>query len=187
MESRNEITVTKERLHWGVFTPVAVVAFALSVLTLPVLFLLNGLNHALKELNPHGASNVPLMFMLLVPDFLIVAVVLAVVWAAYGSCEITLTNRRIVFRTGLITRHSGELPLENAESVFVSEGALGRLLGFGTVTVTSVGGQSLPFQFLRNPQRFSNLLKEAIAAAKRPSAVVTTAPPADDSRYMPKR
>ena len=96
----DEITVTKERLHPGIFALVAIVTFVLCVPTIPALFMLNGFNKALASLNHHGASDTPLMFLLLIPDFLLIAGTLAVIWAAYVSCEITLTKRRIVFRYG---------------------------------------------------------------------------------------
>lgn len=43
--------------------------------------------------------------------------------------------------TGFLNKISGELPLENVESIYIAEPLFGRILGYGTVAVTSVGAQ----------------------------------------------
>ena len=70
------------------------------------------------------------------------------IWITYSKSQITLTDRRLLFRTGFIMRVSGELPLANIEAIFLIEPLLGRIFGFGTVGVTSVGGASLPLRFI---------------------------------------
>jgi len=170
--------------------PAVAVAFALAIVTLPILIFLKFTANALAGLDKHASTSFTGLFLMaLIPDLLIVVIAVAVCWSAYLTCEITLTNRRLVFRSGLLSRRSGELPLENIESVFISEPLFGRLLGYGTVTVTTVGGQTMPFQFIRTPRRFYALLKEAANATKTlgPSATkVATSAPNDDSRYMPQ-
>ena len=62
------------------------------------------------------------------------------------------------------------------------------LLVYGTVTVSSLGGLRLPFQYLGKPHLFHAALQRAVAQAKSPprSAPKLAPAPQDDSRYMPK-
>ena len=107
-----------------------------------------------------------------------------VILLAYQNSEITLTNKRLIYRTGFVARAAGELPLENVEAIFILEPLLGRLLGYGTVTVSSFGGLRLPLQYLSKPHVFHAALQNAVTGAKaasRPAQKV--APPSnDDSR-----
>ena len=65
---------------------------------------------------------------------------------------------------------------------------LGRLLGYGTVTVSSIGGLRLPLQYLAKPQVFQAALQRAVANAKAATRPAPKPPPApsDDYRYMPR-
>jgi uncharacterized membrane protein YdbT with pleckstrin-like domain len=114
--------------------------------------------------------------------------VLIVVLVAYLSCQITLTNKRLVYRTGFLARAAGELPLENVEATFILEPLLGRLLGYGTVAVSTLGGLQLPLRFIGNPQVFHAALQRAVADAKAPSRPPPKPPSSalDNSRYMPR-
>jgi hypothetical protein len=111
-----------------------------------------------------------------------------VILLAYQNSEITLTNKRLVYRTGFVARAAGELPLENVEAIFILEPLLGRLLGYGTVTVSSIGRLRLPLHYLAKPQVFQAALQRAVAQAKSPACPTPKLPPGpqDDSRYKPK-
>jgi uncharacterized membrane protein YdbT with pleckstrin-like domain len=51
----------------------------------------------------------------------------------------TLTNRRLITRSGVFTRHGRDIPLRKINDVSIQRGVLDRLLGCGTVTVESAG------------------------------------------------
>ena len=158
---------------------------------LPVCFLLSGLGQTMQQLSPTRRSSFPSFWLVAIPTLLVSVPVIVVTVAAYATSRITLTNRRLIFRTGFLSRRSGELPLQNIESIFIIEPLLGRLFGFGTVAVTSVGGSTFPFYYMRMPQLFHVTLQDAVNEAKNHpvlSATPTPTPPGpqDDSRYMPK-
>jgi len=52
------------------------------------------------------------------------------------ATEIAVTNKRIVIKTGLLTRRTFELLLSKVESIGVEEGLLGRSLGYGLAVVS---------------------------------------------------
>jgi uncharacterized membrane protein YdbT with pleckstrin-like domain len=84
------------------------------------------------------------------PSFLLLifaipgVVTLLVTWVAYRKSEIVLTNKRLIYRTGLLSRMSGELPLENVEMLTIFESLLGRTFGFGRITEATSGCSWVP-------------------------------------------
>jgi hypothetical protein len=189
-DNQKEITLAQERLHWGIFIPAMLVVALLTLATLPVLFLVHLMSNMMSQLNPQPARSIGGLFFLIVflPEICVGLPLLLVTWAAYLKSEITLTNRRLIFRTGLVMRMAGELPLENVEAMIIVEPLLGRIFGYGTVIVTSVGGLRFPLRYICSPQSFHATLQRAVNDAKRPVQLVSkvsTPPPDVDSRYMP--
>jgi uncharacterized membrane protein YdbT with pleckstrin-like domain len=67
------------------------------------------------------------------------------------TTEFAVTNRRVIAKTGFIRRHTLEILLPKIESVSVNQDILGRLLNFGTVTVTGTGGTKESFRAIVDP------------------------------------
>jgi uncharacterized membrane protein YdbT with pleckstrin-like domain len=167
MELKQETTLARVRLHWGIFIPVLLFAFLPIIASLPVIFLVHGLLNAMRPLGMPANPTLNLIWLsALVPYIVILLGLVLVTWLTRSKSEVTLTNRRLLYRTGLLSRRSGELPLENVESIFISEPLLGRLCGFGTVTVTTVGGATYPLSYIGSPQSFHSMLQKAVANAK---------------------
>jgi len=140
--SEQETTLATVRLHWGIFIPAVFVLAALSLPLLPVIFFVKVMS-GFATLNSQPTPSISwIIWLALIPEAVIFGVVLLVIWLAYLKSEIKLTTKRLIFRTGLLARISGELPLENIESIFIVESFIGRLCGYGTVTVTSIGGRT---------------------------------------------
>jgi len=76
------------------------------------------------------------------------------VWTRIRNTEIVITDRRIIFKAGLISRRSIEMNLDKVESVVVDQGLLGRLLDYGTVVIRGVGAGLEPFRYLAQPIEF---------------------------------
>lgn len=74
-----------------------------------------------------------------------VLILLGLLWglASYinlTSSEFGVTNRRVLIKVGFIRRKSLELLLQKVEGIGVDQGILGRIFGYGTITVTGTGG-----------------------------------------------
>ena len=76
---------------------------------------------------------------------------------SYFTTEIGVTNKRFIFKTGLISRDSLELNLTKVENVRINQSIIGRILGYGDVTVIGTGGTRAVVNFIDNPQ---NLKRE---------------------------
>ena len=53
--------------------------------------------------------------------------------------EIGVTDRRVIYKRGFISRHTEEMNMDKIETVLVEQSLLGRILGYGTVTIQGTG------------------------------------------------
>ncbi|MBV9735397.1 MAG: PH domain-containing protein [Acidisphaera sp.] len=65
--------------------------------------------------------------------------------------EIVVTDRRIIFKRGLIARHTVEMNVSKIETVDVEQSLLGRVLGYGDVVIRGTGGTFEPLLRVDHP------------------------------------
>jgi uncharacterized membrane protein YdbT with pleckstrin-like domain len=82
--------------------------------------------------------------------------ILALLHAAIrrASTELAVTDQRVIFKTGIIARHTLEMNRSKVESVDVDQSILGRILGYGTVTLRGTGGSLEPIRAISTPLIF---------------------------------
>jgi uncharacterized membrane protein YdbT with pleckstrin-like domain len=71
----------------------------------------------------------------------------------YWTSEFAITNKRVIMKQGFIRRRTLELLLGKVDSLAVDQGIIGRLLGFGTVSVT-VATERQAFTMIAHPLEF---------------------------------
>ena len=76
------------------------------------------------------------------------------------TSEFAITNKRIVIKTGLISRQSLEINLSKVESINVEQTFFGRMLGYGTIVVRGTGGTQEPFPNISHPLMFRRRFQE---------------------------
>jgi uncharacterized membrane protein YdbT with pleckstrin-like domain len=64
---------------------------------------------------------------------------LARAWFNAWITEIAVTNRRVIYKRGFISRTTAEMQMDKIESVEVDQSILGRILDYGKVTVLGTG------------------------------------------------
>ncbi|MGA7489726.1 MAG: PH domain-containing protein [Xanthobacteraceae bacterium] len=70
----------------------------------------------------------------------LVAVVLLIQqWFQWWVTEIAVTNRRVIYKKGLIRRQTNEMNMDKVESVRIDQSILGRMLDYGNVTILGTG------------------------------------------------
>lgn len=72
-------------------------------------------------------------------------------FVSYQTTELGVTNKRVIVKTGLIRRRTIELLLRQVEAISVDQSLLGRLLGYGSITLTGTGGVREVFHQVREP------------------------------------
>jgi uncharacterized membrane protein YdbT with pleckstrin-like domain len=78
------------------------------------------------------------------------------------SDEFGITNKRVVIKTGLISRETVEMNLSKIESVNVDQSIMGRILGYGTITIIGTGGTKEVFTQIANPIQFRKSFQELV-------------------------
>jgi uncharacterized membrane protein YdbT with pleckstrin-like domain len=70
----------------------------------------------------------------------LVAVVLLIKqWLELWVTEIAVTDRRVIYKKGLIRRQTNEMNMDKVESVQIDQSILGRMLDYGDVTILGTG------------------------------------------------
>ncbi|GHV39221.1 membrane protein [Bacteroidia bacterium] len=64
-----------------------------------------------------------------------------------------VTNKRVVLKTGIISRRSVDLILAKCEGLHIRQSVLGRIFNFGTITVTT-GGVTSSYPYIADPLVF---------------------------------
>jgi uncharacterized membrane protein YdbT with pleckstrin-like domain len=75
-----------------------------------------------------------------------------------ATTELAVTDQRVIYKTGLLARHTLEMNRAKVESVAVDQTLLGRLFGYGTVTVRGVGSALEPIRNITDPLSFRSHL-----------------------------
>jgi membrane protein YdbS with pleckstrin-like domain len=71
-----------------------------------------------------------------------------------ATTELAVTDQRVIYKTGLLARHTLEMNRTRVESVTVDQTLLGRIFGYGTVTVRGVGSAFEPIRNISDPLTF---------------------------------
>ena len=99
---------------------------------------------------PHDAMYQAYIVVILV--FLALAVVaFARGYIRRSTTEIAVTDRRVIFKRGLLSRHTAEMNVSKIETVDVEQSITGRVLGYGDVLIRGVGGTFEPLRRVANP------------------------------------
>ena len=96
----------------------------------------------------HWVAKLPMILWIV----LIITIPLALwEWLKLHFTEMGVTNKRVIFKTGIVSRHSEEIKLSSIETVEIEQGIMGRILGFGTVKVTGRGISDLVLTRINDP------------------------------------
>ena len=79
---------------------------------------------------------------------------------ARWSDEFVVTNKRVIVKTGLISRKTLEMNLNKIESVNVDQSIMGRMLDYGTITIIGTGGTKESFPNIGKAVEFRKRFQE---------------------------
>lgn len=128
-------------IHWMIFLP------GIGLLLLAVLFYL-------LALSTPGAY----AFWTVVAAILLVlaAIALFSAWFRRFTTEIAVTDRRIIYKRGFISRRTIEMQMDKVESVDVDQSVMGRILNYGDIIIRGVGVGIEPLKNIDSPIEFRN-------------------------------
>jgi uncharacterized membrane protein YdbT with pleckstrin-like domain len=76
------------------------------------------------------------------------------------NSEFAVTNRRIIIKTGFVGRRTIEMNLSKIESVNVDQTVIGRIFGFGDITIIGTGGTRETFSHIQKPLELRKAFQE---------------------------
>jgi hypothetical protein len=125
----DENVVHRAHMHWVIFLRAGTVLVA----GIAIAFLVPLL----------GAAVAAVGLVLLVPP-----------WVRRASSEYGVTTKRVIVQAGLVRRRTIELLLRQVEAISVDQTLAGRVLGYGTLTLTGTGGVREVFPDIADPLAF---------------------------------
>ena len=84
-----------------------------------------------------------------------------------ASTEIAVTNKRLVYKVGVVSRSVGEIDIFRIEGVNVLQGVLGRIFGYGRIAVRGTGVGAVTLPPIANPITFRKAIDFARYKDKR--------------------
>ena len=89
--------------------------------------------------------------VILLPVFGLGLVFLIWAFIRYKTTEFAVTDKRVIGKTGLISRNTVELFLDKVESLHVGQSVPGRILDYGTITIRGTGTTEEPIRNISAP------------------------------------
>jgi membrane protein YdbS with pleckstrin-like domain len=112
--------------------------------------------------------------------------VTVIVWAVWLTLKyfqwrmtyFVVTSRRVIYRTGVVSKHGVEIPLERINNINFHQRIIDRIIGAGDLDIESAGrdGQS-HFDFIRHPDGVQHEIYRQMESRNMPVAMVQQAAP----------
>ena len=136
-----ESLVMKEHQHWVVMVKPLLLPIAIVVLV--------GLLDAFQTI----PSDYRILASL--ASVALLGLCLIVVWIRWNSRSFTITDRRVILDTGVVSRASKVIALDRVQDISTNQSLLGRMLGYGRIEIDSAGAAGAEvLSALPHPQRF---------------------------------
>ena len=79
-------------------------------------------------------------------------------WFKRWTTEIVATDKRVIVKHGFIARRTQEMNIGKVETVDVSQGIWGRILGYGNVAIVGTGASLEPLRRVASPLQLRNAI-----------------------------
>ena len=112
-------------------------------------------------LSPWSLSGQILLGFVLVPLFGLGLLILLAAWVRLKTTELAVTNKRVITKTGFISRHTLELNLAKTESMQVNQSLAGRLFNYGSLQINGTGTAHAPLPGIDAPLEFRRQFMQA--------------------------
>ena len=80
----------------------------------------------------------------------------------FTTTKVTITNRRILAKTGLLEKYSIEIPLPKVESIRIRQNILEEIMDFGTITITGTGGTKATLRSIKELNKVKTKINQII-------------------------
>ena len=95
--------------------------------------------------------------LIIIPLYFFIKLFLLVIGIEQG-----LTDKRIIKKTGIISRNTEELLLTKVETVSVDQSILGRIFGYGDIIVSGTGISDIRLEYVPNPLEIKKKIESVV-------------------------
>jgi len=74
------------------------------------------------------------------------------------TTEIAVTDRRVIYKSGMMQTHTDEMNMDKVESVLVDQSVLGRFLNYGTINIHGTGEGLENLRYISSPISLRNAI-----------------------------
>jgi uncharacterized membrane protein YdbT with pleckstrin-like domain len=86
-------------------------------------------------------------------------------WLVWRTTHYVFTDERVILRVGVFSRDGRDIPLGRINDVSFSHNLIGRMLGYGTLTIESAGERGqVPLTDLPGVEKTQSMLYELVEA-----------------------
>jgi uncharacterized membrane protein YdbT with pleckstrin-like domain len=78
-----------------------------------------------------------------------------------ATTEIAITNKRLVYKRGLVARYVGEMNIDRIEGINVLQGFWGRIFNYGRIMVRGMGVGEVVLPPIEDPLKFRKAIEKA--------------------------
>ena len=147
-----ETIVYSTKLHWRVYIHA-------------ILLLIAGIILAAAAIATSDNQNLSLALRIAAGIFALLALSAALrAFIRRATTELAVTDHRVIYKSGLLSRHTIEMNRDKVESVDVDQSLLGRIFGYGTVVVRGTGGSLEPIRNIGDPLTFRTYITASPAS-----------------------
>ncbi|MGH7059615.1 MAG: PH domain-containing protein [Stellaceae bacterium] len=137
-----ETVVYATRLHWLIYGRAVVLAIIAVALAIATSFVAD-------------KPNINLALWIAAAIFALLALSAGLrAFLRRTTTELAVTDHRVIYKTGLLARHTLEMNRSKVESVDVDQTIPGRIFGYGTIIVRGTGGSLEPIRQIADPLSF---------------------------------
>ena len=110
----------------------------------------------------HWIAWLPLVgwLLLALPTFGITLLMAGYEYLRIKCIEQAVTNRRVIFKRGIISRHTEEMLLNSVETVEIRQSIWGRILGYATIMITGRGESDLQLKWMQKPLEVKRAIED---------------------------
>lgn len=94
--------------------------------------------------------------------------ILFYIWLKNRCTEFVVTNKRVISKTGIISRKTHEISLKKIESMHVEQSIVGRFLNYGRLKISGTGVHNAAFDNISDPLEFRQEIQEAMDTPNKP-------------------
>jgi uncharacterized membrane protein YdbT with pleckstrin-like domain len=151
-----ETIVYATKLHWRVYIHAILLAIACLVI-------------AVAAIVTSDNQNLSLAFKIAAAIFALLALSAGLrAFIRRATTELAVTDHRVIYKSGLLSRHTIEMNRDKVESVDVDQSLLGRIFSYGTVVVRGTGGSLEPIRNIGDPLTFRTYITASPASYQTP-------------------